>query len=38
MRYACYNLKATAETLSSFVLLKYLYFELLLYELTLMQD
>ena len=38
MRYTCYKLKATAETSSSFVLLQYLYFELLLYELTLMQD
>ena len=38
MRYACYKLKATAETSSSFVLLQCLYFELLLYELTLMQD
>ena len=38
MRYTCYKLKATAETSSSFVLLQCLYFELLLYELTLMQD
>src|SRR5215213_5307018 len=38
MRYTCYKLKATAETQSSFVLLQYLYFDLLLYELTLMQD
>ena len=38
MRYTCYKLKATAETSSSFVFLQYLYFELLLYELTLMQE
>ena len=38
MRYTCYKLKATAETSSSFVLLQCFYFELLLYELTLMQD
>ena len=38
MRYTCYKLKATAETSSSFVLLQCLYYELLLYELTLMQD
>ena len=38
MRYTSYKLKATAETSSSFVLLQCLYFELLLYELTLMQD
>ena len=38
MRYTCYKLKATAETSSSFVLLQCFYYELLLYELTLMQD
>src|SRR5215217_3974867 len=38
MRYTCYKLKATAETSSSYVLLQHLYFDLLLYELTLMQD
>ena len=38
MRYTCYKLKATTETSSSFVLFQCFYFELLLYELTLMQD